>query len=52
MDGESHTTTDHEAIRQWTEARGGEPGTVGGTPGAKRALGRAQNQVPASERRQ
>ena len=31
MAGESHTTTDHQTIRQWIEARNGEPATVGGT---------------------
>lgn len=28
---ESKTTTDHETIRRWVEARGGRPATVRGT---------------------
>jgi hypothetical protein len=28
MAGESQTTTDHNEIRQWAEARGGKPATV------------------------
>ncbi|MDX1993196.1 MAG: hypothetical protein SF029_12455 [bacterium] len=28
MAGESKTTTDHDEIRKWTEARGGTPSTV------------------------
>ena len=40
-DAESHTTTDHEKIRQWAEERGGHPCTVkstkkGGEPGLLR----------------
>ena len=31
MAGESHTTTDHDTIRKWAEARGGEPATVAST---------------------
>lgn len=27
----SHTTTDHDEIRQWAEERGGRPATVKGT---------------------
>jgi len=30
---ESHTTTDHEQIRKWAEARGGKPATVKSTGG-------------------
>jgi hypothetical protein len=30
---EAQTTTDHEAIRRWTEARGGRPAGVKGTGG-------------------
>ena len=30
-DRNSHTTTDHEAIRQWVEARGGKPARVRST---------------------
>jgi hypothetical protein len=33
MAGESHTTTDHDTIRQWIEARNGVPATVTGTAG-------------------
>lgn len=33
MSGESHTTTDHETIRKWVEARGGKPVHVAGTGG-------------------
>ena len=29
----SHTTTDHNEIRKWTEARGGRPAVVKGTEG-------------------
>jgi hypothetical protein len=28
-----HTTTDHETIRRWVEARGGHPARVTGAPG-------------------
>jgi hypothetical protein len=28
MAGSSHTTTDHNEIRKWAEARGGKPATV------------------------
>lgn len=28
---DSHTTTDHDEIRRWVEARGGKPATVRGT---------------------
>ena len=28
---ESHTTTDHDEIRRWVEARGGQPATIAGT---------------------
>ena len=31
MAGESQTTTDHDTIRQWVEARGGRPAAVKGT---------------------
>lgn len=31
MTGESHTTTDHDTIRSWTEARDGQPARVRGT---------------------
>ncbi len=31
MAGESKTTTDHETIRKWAEARGGKPATVKST---------------------
>ena len=31
MSGESHTTTDHDEIRRWAEARGGRPAAVEGT---------------------
>lgn len=31
MPGDSHTTTDHDTIRHWIEARGGRPATVRGT---------------------
>jgi hypothetical protein len=31
MSGESHTTTDHDEIRQWAEARGGRPAAVSAT---------------------
>lgn len=39
MAGESQTTTDHETIRQWAEARGGEPATVRGTAGSGESSG-------------
>ena len=31
MAGESKTTTDHETIKKWAEARGGKPATVKST---------------------
>ncbi|HLH26826.1 MAG TPA: hypothetical protein VK066_30235 [Chloroflexota bacterium] len=31
MAGQSKTTTDHETIRKWAEARGAQPATVKGT---------------------
>ena len=31
MSGESHTTTDHDEIRRWAEARGGRPAAVAST---------------------
>lgn len=31
MAGESRTTTDHDEIRRWAEARGGRPAAVQGT---------------------
>lgn len=31
MSGESKTTTDHEIIKRWVEARGGKPATVKNT---------------------
>jgi hypothetical protein len=31
MAGENRTTTDHEEIRRWAEARGGTPAAVEGT---------------------
>jgi hypothetical protein len=31
MAGESYTTTDHQHIKQWVEARGGKPVHVKGT---------------------
>ena len=31
MAGESKTTTDHDEIRRWVEARGGRPSSVKGT---------------------
>lgn len=31
MAGESHVTTDHEAIRNWAESRGGQPAAVRAT---------------------
>lgn len=41
MTGKAKTTTDHEEIRRWVEARGGHPATVkrtskGGEPGMLR----------------
>ncbi len=33
MAGESKTTTDHETIRKWAEARGAKPAGVKGTGG-------------------
>lgn len=29
--GESHTTTDHDVIREWAEARGGVPASAAGS---------------------
>lgn len=34
MQGESHTTTDHQAIKQWVEARGGKPVHIKGIGGS------------------
>ena len=31
MSGQSKTTTDHEVIRRWAEARDGKPASVKGT---------------------
>jgi len=31
MSGETHTTTDHDEIQSWAEARGGRPAAVSGT---------------------
>ena len=31
MSGENRTTTDHDEIRRWAEARGGRPAAVEGT---------------------
>lgn len=31
MSGDSRSTTDHEEIRKWAEARGGQPATVSRT---------------------
>lgn len=31
MAGESHTTTDHQKIKQWVESRGGVPVHIKGT---------------------
>lgn len=31
MPGENHTTTDHDEIRGWAEARGGKPAAVSST---------------------
>jgi hypothetical protein len=33
----AQTTTDHETIRKWAEARGGSPASVKGTGGSKDA---------------
>ena len=33
MPGENHTTTDHDEIRRWVEARGGRPAHVTETGG-------------------
>jgi hypothetical protein len=38
MEHASHTTTDHEAIRKWAEARGGKPAHVKRT-GSKNDVG-------------
>ncbi len=37
MAGETKTTTDHEVIRRWVEARGGQPATVKGNEGHEEA---------------
>ena len=37
MTGSSNTTTDHDTIRKWAEARGGRPATVQGTAGGDAA---------------
>ena len=37
MAGQSETTTDHDTIRQWAEARGGRPAVAKGTEGGEGA---------------
>jgi len=32
MASQTKTTTDHEVIKRWAEARGGQPATIKGTP--------------------
>lgn len=39
MPGESHSTTDHDTIRRWIEARGGRPATVHGTEHGQETAG-------------
>jgi hypothetical protein len=39
MSHQSKTTVDHDEIRQWAEARGGQPTTIEGTPKKGEAAG-------------
>jgi hypothetical protein len=39
MSHQSKTTVDHDEIRQWVKARGGQPTTIEGTPKKDEAAG-------------
>jgi len=47
----SYTTTDHEVIRAWAEARGGRPATVSGTADSSQGGGVLRIEFDASEDR-
>lgn len=47
MSGISRTTTDHEVIKRWTEARSGQPARVPGTQ--REGAGVLRIQFPESE---
>jgi hypothetical protein len=44
----SHTTTDHDEIRQWAEKRGGQPATVKGTEHGNEQAGILRINFPGS----
>ncbi|HEY0165554.1 MAG TPA: hypothetical protein VGB75_00800 [Jatrophihabitans sp.] len=45
----SYTTTDHEVIRAWAQARGGRPATVSGTEDSGKGGGVLRIEFDASE---
>ncbi|HEX8768981.1 MAG TPA: hypothetical protein VF714_11455 [Jatrophihabitans sp.] len=47
----SYTTTDHDVIRAWAEARGGRPATVSGTEDSGQGGGVLRIEFDASEDR-
>ena len=47
----SYTTTDHDVIRAWAEARGGRPATVSGTENSSQGGGVLRIEFDASEDR-
>lgn len=47
MSGISRTTTDHDVIKRWTDARGGQPSRVPGTE--KSGAGLLRIQFPQSD---
>jgi hypothetical protein len=47
----SYTTTDHDVIRAWAEARGGRPATVSGTADSGAGGGVLRIEFDASEER-
>jgi hypothetical protein len=47
----SYTTTDHDVIRAWAEARGGRPATVSGTEDSGQGGGVLRIEFDASEER-
>ncbi|MFP4143560.1 MAG: hypothetical protein ACLFV3_00285 [Phycisphaeraceae bacterium] len=44
--GESRKTTDHQTIREWTEARGGKPASVKGTANPGEPVGELRLMFP------
>jgi hypothetical protein len=47
----SYTTTDHDVIRAWAQARGGRPATVSGTEDSAQGGGVLRIEFDASEER-